>query len=136
MMAAQQAIDEYGENKPLLIAVTVLTSMEEADLKTIGIEKTIIEQVTDLASLARDAGLAGVVCSPHEVKWIKAACGSQFITITPGIRLSTDAKDDQSRIMTPQQALAAGCDYMVIGRPITKAKEPAMVIAELLKLVK
>lgn len=132
MNAAHEALESYGENRPVLIAVTVLTSFSESDLVGIGINKQLIDQVKMLAKLALSAGLNGVVSSAHEVKSIKNECGSDFITVTPGIRLSRDSKDDQSRIMTPNQAVAAGSNYLVIGRPITQAANPSKVVTEIL----
>ncbi|WP_115704334.1 orotidine-5'-phosphate decarboxylase [Legionella sainthelensi] len=133
MQAARDAIESYGVGRPLLIAVTVLTSFNQNELSTIGINIPIIEQVEKLASLAKESGLDGVVCSAQEVKVIKNICGDQFITVTPGIRLETNPKDDQSRVMTPKQAFEAGSDYLVVGRPITKAADPQKVISEILK---
>ncbi|WP_115709179.1 orotidine-5'-phosphate decarboxylase [Legionella sainthelensi] len=133
MQAARDAIESYGIGRPLLIAVTVLTSFNQNELSTIGINIPIIEQVEKLASLAKKSGLDGVVCSAQEVKVIKNICGDQFITVTPGIRLETNPKDDQSRVMTPKQALQVGSDYLVVGRPITKAADPQKVVSEILK---
>ena len=133
MRAAQRALDEYGADKPLLIAVTVLTSFtEEGFAKTLGIKRSLIDQVTLLATAAKDSGLDGVVCSAHEIKAIKDQCGSSFLTITPGIRLPNNSKDDQSRIMTPKQALQEGSDYLVIGRAITHSTNPFLVITQIL----
>lgn len=132
MKAAKEALEEYGNNKPLLIAVTVLTSFKEEELAGLGINRSIEEQVMHLASLARDAGLDGVVSSAHEVKTIKQICGNEFLTITPGIRVTNSSMDDQSRVMTPQQAVNAGSDYLVVGRPISRALNPEQVVSEIL----
>lgn len=132
MQAAKEAIEEYGVSKPLLIAVTVLTSFKEEELTSLGINNSIEEEVLHLASLARDAGLDGVVSSAHEVKTIKQICGAEFLTITPGIRLTNSSMDDQSRVMTPQQAVNTGSDYLVVGRPITRALNPSQVVSEIL----
>ncbi|MCL5272646.1 MAG: orotidine-5'-phosphate decarboxylase [Gammaproteobacteria bacterium] len=132
MKAACEALELYGEDRPVLIAVTVLTSFSESDLINIGINKNLMEQVKMLARLAKSAGLNGVVSSAHEVKTIKSECGADFITVTPGIRLISDAKDDQTRIMTPKQAISEGSDYLVIGRPITQTSNPSKVIKEIL----
>lgn len=121
--AAAEAV-KSGSHQPLLIAVTVLTSMSEADLPLIGVSASPEEQVLRLSSLARNAGLDGVVCSPHEVSVIKKTCTNDFLCVTPGIRPAFASKGDQHRIMTPAEALAAGSDYLVIGRPITQAKNP------------
>lgn len=132
MKAACEALELYGEDRPVLIAVTVLTSFSESDLINIGIHKNVMEQVKMLARLAKSAGLNGVVSSAHEVKTIKSECGADFITVTPGIRLMSEAKDDQTRIMTPKQAISEGSDYLVIGRPITQTSNPSKVIKEIL----
>lgn len=132
MKAACEALELYGEDRPVLIAVTVLTSFSESDLINIGIHKNVMEQVKMLARLAKSAGLNGVVSSAHEVKTIKSECGADFITVTPGIRLMSEAKDDQTRIMTPKQAISEGSDYLVIGRPITQTSSPSKVIKEIL----
>lgn len=133
MQAAKHALEEYGTNRPLLIAVTVLTSFTEDELRFLGINNSIEEQVKRLASLAKDAGLDGVVSSAYEVKSIKQSCGSDFLTVTPGIRLSNNSKNDQSRVMTPQQAIIQGSDYLVVGRPITQALNPALIISDILR---
>lgn len=124
MSAARQALDSYGTKRPLLIAVTVLTSMEQSDLTELGINRTPAEQVQHLAALTQQSGLDGVVCSAHEAQMLKQQFGQQFCLVTPGIRPSFATADDQKRVMTPSQALAAGVDYMVIGRPVTKAEDP------------
>jgi len=133
MQAARKAVETYGNDRPLLIAVTVLTSFTEDELRSIGVHHSVMDQVKSLASLAKEAGLDGVVSSAHEVKTIKNHCGSDFVTVTPGIRLSDNPKDDQSRIMTPQQAILEGSDYLVIGRPITQAADPASVVSAILR---
>lgn len=128
MQAAKDALTPYGENRPLLIGVTLLTSLDAQELNDIGINASLEEQLGRLASLAKQAGLDGVVCSAHEVPLVKSLCGNHFLTITPGIRLPNDNPDDQVRIMTPEQAIKQGSDYLVIGRPITRAQDPALVI--------
>ncbi|HAT1659620.1 TPA: orotidine-5'-phosphate decarboxylase [Legionella pneumophila] len=133
LQAAKESLKAYGQNRPLLIAVTVLTSFEEAELASVGISNSLPEQATHLAMLAREAGLDGVVSSAHEVKIIKQKCGENFITVTPGIRLPNNLKNDQSRIMTPQQAIREGSDFLVIGRPITQASNPYEVVSALLR---
>ncbi len=132
MQSARNALESYGENKPLLIAVTVLTSFSNEDLTSVGIKVPVNDQVKNLAMLAKEAGLDGVVSSAHEVKFIKEQCGEKFITVTPGIRLVGDTKDDQTRIMTPMQAIDEGSDYLVIGRPITQSANPEKTVAEIL----
>ena len=121
--AAREAI-EASANKPLLIAVTVLTSMSEHDLVEIGVNRPVEEQVLHLASLTQQAGLDGVVCSAQEAAPLKQEFGSDFCLVTPGIRPARTASDDQKRIMTPAAAIHAGSHYLVIGRPITKADNP------------
>ncbi|MBN9228213.1 MULTISPECIES: orotidine-5'-phosphate decarboxylase [Legionella] len=135
MQAARKAIDAYGAARPILIAVTVLTSFNQNELTSIGINTPIVDHVNKLAILTKESGLDGVVCSAQEVNVIKRECGNQFITVTPGIRLTSDSKDDQSRVLTPKQAIAEGSDYLVIGRPITQASNPEAVVAEILKSI-
>ncbi|MDO4441177.1 MAG: orotidine-5'-phosphate decarboxylase [Moraxella sp.] len=113
-----------GGYDTLLIAVTVLTSMTDANLRELGINRTAAEQVVHLASLTKDAGLDGVVCSAQEASTLKSKLGQDFKLITPGIRLADDNADDQQRICTPKDALANGSDYLVIGRSITTAPNP------------
>lgn len=113
---------------PLLIGVTVLTSMDAQQLKDIGITCEPIEQVKRLAKLALDSGLNGVVSSARESAIIKETCGAKFINVTPGIRPAGGNLGDQIRVMTPQDAILAGSDYLVIGRPITQAAEPSAVL--------
>lgn len=132
MNAAREALASYGSSRPLLIAVTVLTSMSSADLLATGIQESVEKRVSTLARLAHEAGLDGVVSSALEVPAIKAACGQNFLTVTPGIRLASDTQDDQVRTVTPTSAIQAGSDYLVIGRPITRAAFPAQVVHELL----
>jgi orotidine-5'-phosphate decarboxylase len=128
MIKAKQALEKYGDKAPLLIAVTVLTSMGEEDLLGLGITKSPAEQVMSLAKLTKDAGLDGVVCSAWEAESLKVHLGKDFKLITPGIRPAGAVCDDQKRIMTPEQAIAVGVDYLVIGRPITKAENPLHVL--------
>lgn len=130
MQAAKEAISTV-EKPPLLIAVTVLTSMSKASLKTIGVQTPLAEHVLSLAHLTKEAGLDGVVCSAQEAHALKQTLGQDFKLITPGIRLPNAAKDDQTRIVTPQQALKNGSDYLVIGRPITQAASPAAALSEI-----
>jgi len=113
------------QHQPLLIAVTVLTSMDGDDLSELGLNVTPAQQVERLAALAQSSGMDGVVCSANEIDIIRNTCGADFKTVTPGIRPEWAAKQDQKRVMTPEAAVAAGVDYMVIGRPITQAEDPA-----------
>lgn len=131
MKAAADALKET-DNPPLLIGVTVLTSMDESDLKELGISKSVNEQVEYLARLAKSSGLKGVVCSAQEAKMLKAACGNDFKLMTPGIRPEGSSKDDQRRTMTPAEAVTVGVDYMVIGRPITQSPNPAQAVENIL----
>jgi orotidine-5'-phosphate decarboxylase len=131
MTKAKQALDHYGNDAPLLIAVTVLTSMSENDLRGLGINKTPAEQVNFLAKLTKESGLDGVVCSAMEAEQLKLSLGKEFKLITPGIRPAGSSKDDQQRIMTPEQAIAVGVDYLVIGRPITQAVDPQLVLQQI-----
>ena len=128
MEDAKKILEPYGKDAPLLIAVTVLTSMEDLDLLQIGINASPMEQVLRLAHLTQRAGLDGVVCSPQEVEILRNACGEDFKLVTPGIRpIGTDF-GDQRRVMTPTAAIRAGSDYLVIRRPITQADKPAEVL--------
>lgn len=128
MEEAKKILEPYRKDAPLLIAVTVLTSMEDLDLLQIGINASPMEQVLRLAHLTQRAGLDGVVCSPQEVEILRNTCGKEFKLVTPGIRpIGTDF-GDQRRVMTPTAAIRAGSDYLVIGRPITKADNPAEVL--------
>lgn len=131
MRAARQALDGYNI-RPLLIAVTVLTSMNPEALASVGVSSTLDKQVLNLAMLAKEAGLDGVVCSAHEVPFIKSHCGRDFLAVTPGIRMGSDEPDDQSRIITPEAAIQAGSDFLVIGRPITRSKNPKQVVSNLI----
>ena len=124
MEAAKKALLPYGDKAPLLIAVTVLTSMSDADLKLLGINVPAFEHVQRLAKLTQQAGLDGVVCSAQEATALKSLLGQDFKLVTPGIRPVGSDAGDQHRVMTPPQAIAAGSDYLVIGRPITKAADP------------
>ena len=131
MKKAKEALVPYGDKAPLLIAVTVLTSMSEHDLQGIGIDLSAKEHVLNLAALTKSAGLDGVVCSAQEAEMLKAELGQSFQLVTPGIRPAGSNNDDQKRIMTPEQAVSIGVDYLVIGRPITQADDPAKVLREI-----
>lgn len=130
-LSKQRLLDNHFET--LLIAVTVLTSMDNEALKQTGITVSLDEQVSRLAQLTKQAGLDGVVCSAQEAKVLKALCGEDFKLITPGIRLAEDNADDQKRICTPRQALNDGSDYLVIGRSITQAADPAAKLQRILQ---
>lgn len=124
MSAARNILEQRSGPKPLLIAVTVLTSMESSDLRSIGIESSPEEQVLKLARLTHNSGLDGVVCSAREAQLMRANFGEKFCLVTPGIRLESSPADDQRRTLTPSAAIAAGSSYLVIGRPITQAADP------------
>jgi orotidine-5'-phosphate decarboxylase len=123
MRAAVEAIADVHP-RPLLIAVTVLTSLDDAALASVGQKGPLAAQVERLAALAKASGLDGVVCSAHEIAPVRRACGADFLTVVPGIRPLGTALGDQRRVMTPAGALAAGADILVIGRPITAAADP------------
>ena len=131
MSASREILEPYGQCRPLLIGVTVLTSMEQKDLTGIGIGTTPQEHVVCLAKLTQNSGLDGVVCSAQESSMLKDELGKAFKLVTPGIRPIGSDTGDQKRIMTPVDAIEAGSDYLVIGRPITQAKEPAQVLTEI-----
>ena len=132
MSAAREAI-ETGSHRPLLIAVTILTSMSQSALEAIGFGGTVEENVQSLALSAKSAGMDGVVCSPREVATLKQACGSDFVLVTPGVRPKSSAMDDQHRVMTPADAIRAGSHYLVVGRPITQAEDPPRALAAIIK---
>lgn len=123
MQAALEGVDK-SQHKPFLIAVTVLTSMEQANLIEIGVNNTVENQVLNLSKLTKSSGLHGVVCSAQEAILLKQHLPQDFLLVTPGIRPATASKNDQTRVLTPAQALAAGASYLVIGRPITQAIKP------------
>lgn len=124
-LAAEEAAAEAGVPRPRLLAVTILTSLDDGDLLSLGVQGTASEQVLRLAGLAADAGLDGVICSPHEIAALRARLGPDFILMVPGIRPAGAAAGDQKRVMTPAEALGAGASYLVIGRPISGAADPA-----------
>lgn len=123
MEAARERLSQRGD-APLLIAVTVLTSLDAADLEQIGCAGEPEERVLRLARLTRDAGLDGIVCSPREAATVRRQIGDGFTLVTPGVRPASAATGDQKRVMTPADAIAAGANYLVIGRPITAAPDP------------
>jgi orotidine-5'-phosphate decarboxylase len=129
MRAAREALLPYGDKAPLLIGVTVLTSMEQSDMAPLGLDVSPAEQVIRLATLTKAAGLDGVVCSANEASQLKAQLGADFKLVTPGIRPTGSAAGDQRRVMTPLAAMQAGADYLVIGRPITQADDPAAMLS-------
>ena len=135
LAAAHEAVDKH-DRRPLLIAVTVLTSLTDTDLRQVGVEKPVAEQVLSLARLAAACGLDGAVCSAQEAARLKKELGKDFILVTPGIRPVGSARDDQQRIMTPAEAIKAGSDYLVIGRPVTQAEDPLKVVKEINEQIK
>jgi orotidine-5'-phosphate decarboxylase len=124
--AAQETAAKHGSPPPLVIAVTVLTSMNQASLRETGIVIDLMDQVLRLAELTKEAGLDGVVASPRETRSIRSRCGKEFAIVTPGIRGGTaaDTKNDQERTMSPAEAIAAGASYLVVGRPVIAAPDP------------
>ncbi|MEE8188697.1 MAG: orotidine-5'-phosphate decarboxylase [Kiloniellales bacterium] len=122
--AAREAAEDAAAPRPLLLGITVLTSLDEADLDAVGQQGPVAGQVRRLAGLARENGLDGVVCSPWEIEHLRADCGPGFILAVPGIRPDWAAAGDQKRVMTPAEAVAKGADYLVIGRPITAQSDP------------
>jgi len=132
MSAAAQALATYGAKRPLLIAVTILTSTHPNALSAVGLNKPLLEQVLQLAHLASQAGLDGVVSSAQEVSALKKQQGQDFLVITPGIRLQENTYDDQARVVTPEEAFHLGSDYIVVGRPITQATDPKAVVQSIL----
>ena len=132
---ARQAIED-SQNKPLLIAVTILTSLSASEVAEIGYGQDVATQVKHLARLSYECGLDGVVCSAQEANIIKNVTTPEFLTVTPGIRLADATKDDQTRVMTPEAAVNNGADYLVIGRPITQANDPLVILRGINSLLK
>lgn len=130
MEAARDALGD-GADRPKLIAVTLLTSMGAREIGEVGLSGDAPDAVRRLAKLTQSSGLDGVVCSAQEAAMLRVECGSKFCLVTPGIRPASASKDDQQRVMTPAAAVAAGSDYLVIGRPITQAADPAAVLASI-----
>jgi orotidine-5'-phosphate decarboxylase len=133
MTAAREALLSFGKDAPLLIAVTVLTSMDATQLQAVGIDANPAQHVLRLARLTQQCGLDGVVCSAQECVALRAELGQPFALVTPGIRPATASSDDQMRIATPAAARAQGSDYLVIGRPITRAIDPMRALHEILQ---
>jgi orotidine-5'-phosphate decarboxylase len=129
---AEEESEKLGISRPKILGVTVLTSMDSQALGKIGINKSPEDQVLNLAGLAKEAGLDGVVASPEEITAIKKNIGKDFLIVTPGVRTDGSETSDQKRVSTPKEAFERGADYIVIGRPVTKAKDPAHALKTLL----
>jgi orotidine-5'-phosphate decarboxylase len=134
MQAAREGIEIVAQ-RPFLIAVTVLTSLSSQDLKDCGIDRSVPQLVDRLARNAVANGLDGVVCSAQEATALRRSIGADALLVTPGIRPEWASSDDQQRIVTPQQALAAGASYLVIGRPITRHDDPAAALASIIESI-
>ena len=130
MTQAAEALAQFAQ-RPLLTAVTVLTSFSQQELSEVSPGEVLAERVSRLAGLAKDCGLDGVVCSPHEAADLSQSLGSDFALVTPGVRPEGSAAGDQTRIMTPAQAIKAGSTYLVIGRPITQAPDPVVALNQI-----
>ncbi len=135
MLAAREALEPMSGRRPLLIAVTVLTSMADADLAEVGMGVSVAEGVSRLAALSAQCGLAGVVCSAQEAKRLRTERGTEFLLVTPGIRLAGESAQDQKRVTTPEEAIALGASYLVMGRSITRARDPNKVLRETLRCI-
>lgn len=136
LSAAREALDQVSATKiPKLIAVTVLTSLTGLELTEVGVPASIDDQVLRLAKLTHECGLDGVVCSARETALLRNQIGANFLLITPGIRLPSAKKDDQARVVMPQDALRMGANYLVIGRPITSAIDPRVALEEITRLI-
>lgn len=131
--ASQAVAKSLGVPKPIILAVTILTSMDENALREVGIQNSVLEEVGHLASLASKAGVDGVIASPREIGIIRERCGEKFLIVTPGIRAPSDKKDDQKRTLTPKEAISAGANYLVIGRPIKEAKDPLEAVQKIIE---
>lgn len=125
--------ERLGERRPIVVGVTVLTSLDDGALREVGFASAMEDQVHRLARLAADSGLDGVVCSPREIQVIRKASGPDFKIVTPGIRMPGQAPNDQQRTATPREAIADGADYIVVGRPVTKASHPRAALESLLQ---
>jgi orotidine-5'-phosphate decarboxylase len=131
--ASKAAAKSLGISPPLILAVTILTSMDEETLKEVGVQGPLLEEVGRLAFLSLKAGVNGVVASPQEIGIIRERCGEKFLIVTPGIRHPSAKRDDQKRTMSPKEAIAAGADYLVIGRPIKEAKDPLEAVQKIIE---
>ena len=134
----EYALDAISKSSPetYLIAVTILTSLDNDDLRMMGIDISTKKIVSNLAKLAKEIGLSGVVCSSEEIKMVRESCGNNFKIIVPGIRPEGSNKNDQKRVMTPKEAIILGADHLVIGRPITESKDPKNTAIEIINSIK
>ncbi len=131
--ASRKVAKSLAIPKPIILAVTLLTSMDEGTLKEVGLKGPILEAVGRLALLAKEAGVDGVVASPQEIGFIREKCGKDFLIVTPGIRAPSDKKDDQKRTLSPKEAIIEGADYLVIGRPIREATDPIEAVQRIIE---
>ena len=134
----EYALDAVSQSSPEthLMAVTILTSLDNDDLRMMGIDISTKKIVSNLAKLAKEIGLSGVVCSSEEIKMVRESCGNNFKIIVPGIRPEGSNKNDQKRVMTPKEAIILGADHLVIGRPITESKDPKNTAIEIVNSIK
>jgi len=128
---AAEGAEDCGLTPPKVLSVSVLTSFSPDTLRETGVDRPIAEQVALLVDLARNAGVQGVVCSPHEAAWARAALGPDACVVTPGVRAASSSADDQSRVATAEEALAAGASHVVVGRPITQAEDVCLAVRRL-----
>jgi orotidine-5'-phosphate decarboxylase len=133
---AKELQDKFGNRKPMVVAVTVLTSLNDTALAEVGIARPMAQQVVAMAKLAEECGIAGVVCSPQEIHLVRQAAGPNFKIVTPGIRMPGQSANDQQRLATPREALAAGADYIVVGRAVTAARDPRGALDALIQSVR
>jgi orotidine-5'-phosphate decarboxylase len=133
---AKELQDKFGDRKPMVVAVTVLTSLNDAGLSEVGIARPMTQQVVAMAKLAEECGIVGVVCSPQEIQLVRRAAGPDFKIVTPGIRMPGQAANDQQRLATPREALTAGADYIVVGRAVTAAPDPRNALDALVESTK
>jgi orotidine-5'-phosphate decarboxylase len=131
MRAASESAKATGSARPMLLGITVLTSLDDSDLSAVGQQPPVLDQARRLAALAKKSGLDGVVCSPHELSALRAECGKDFLLVTPGIRPAWAASNDQKRATTPAEAVQMGADYLVIGRPITQSDDPGATLVKI-----
>lgn len=132
---SKELSQKYGDGKPLVVAVTVLTSLNDAGLQEVGVGRAMALQVVGLAQLAEECGIGGVVCSPQEIGLVRGAVGSNFKIVTPGIRMPGQSANDQQRLATPREALGAGADYIVVGRAVTGDPDPKRALDTLVQSI-